>query len=146
MYLYHEHELLPTKPSIGWTIFSRGSGIQEPLPQTTQNNALVCGAIRNTVTSKAYFLTPITPQHNGEMDRQNRSLLKRLKICHAMKGNWKSDLRHYLTMYYTTLHSVTGKTPMELRYGRSIVHTWKNSIFNRWKFHLKSVHSIETVI
>ncbi|XP_055615315.1 uncharacterized protein K02A2.6-like [Toxorhynchites rutilus septentrionalis] len=64
--------------------------------------------------------TPYWPQENGLVERQNRSLLKRLQISHALSRDWRRDLREYLLMYYTTPHSITGKTPTELLYGRTI--------------------------
>lgn len=64
--------------------------------------------------------TPYWPQENGLVERQNRSVLKRLQISHALKRNWKADLNDYLMMYYTTPHSVTGKTPTEMCFGRTI--------------------------
>ncbi|XP_038106617.1 uncharacterized protein K02A2.6-like [Culex quinquefasciatus] len=63
---------------------------------------------------------PYWPQENGLVEKQNRSLLKRLKISHALNRDWKQDLREYLVMYYTTPHSTTGKTPTEMMYGRTI--------------------------
>lgn len=63
---------------------------------------------------------PYWPQENGLVERQNRSLLKRLQISHGLGRDWKKDLKDYLTMYYTTPHSTTGKTPTELCYGRTI--------------------------
>ncbi|XP_062714079.1 uncharacterized protein K02A2.6-like [Aedes albopictus] len=64
--------------------------------------------------------TPYWPQENGLVERQNRSLLKRLQISNALGRDWKQDLNDYLVMYYTTPHSVTGRTPTELLYGRTI--------------------------
>lgn len=64
--------------------------------------------------------TPYFPQENGEVERQNRSLLKRMRISQALNRDWKKDLQHYLLMYYTTPHSVTGRTPSELMFGRTI--------------------------
>lgn len=64
--------------------------------------------------------TPYWPQENGLVERQNRSLLKRLKISHSLGRDWKCDLNEYLMMYYTTPHTVTGKTPSELCFGRTI--------------------------
>ncbi|XP_058840130.1 uncharacterized protein K02A2.6-like [Topomyia yanbarensis] len=64
--------------------------------------------------------TPYWPQENGLVERQNRSLVKRLKISQAMKRDWKNDLLSYLLMCYSTPHSTTGKTPTELLYGRNI--------------------------
>ncbi|XP_062538124.1 uncharacterized protein LOC134206423 [Armigeres subalbatus] len=57
---------------------------------------------------------------NGEVEHQNRSLLKRLQISCALKRNWRKDLDDYLMMYYSTPHSTTGKTPTELLTGRTI--------------------------
>lgn len=64
--------------------------------------------------------TPYWPQENGLVERQNRSILKRLQISQALKRDWKNDLNDYLIMYYTTPHSVTGRTPTEMCYGRMI--------------------------
>lgn len=66
------------------------------------------------------YSTPYWPQENGLVERQNRSLLKRLQISHATGRNWKEDLNDYLMMYYTSPHATTGKTPTELCYGRTI--------------------------
>lgn len=65
------------------------------------------------------FTTPYWPQENGQVERQNRSLLKRLRISHALHGDWKQELGNYLELYYTTPHSTTGKTPTELMFGRT---------------------------
>ncbi|XP_062706679.1 uncharacterized protein K02A2.6-like isoform X1 [Aedes albopictus] len=64
--------------------------------------------------------TPYWPQENGLVERQNRSLVKRLKISQALKQDWKRDILTYLSMYYSTPHSTTGKTPSELMYGRNV--------------------------
>uniref|UniRef100_A0A1B0DGR2 RNA-directed DNA polymerase n=1 Tax=Phlebotomus papatasi TaxID=29031 RepID=A0A1B0DGR2_PHLPP len=63
---------------------------------------------------------PYWPQQNGEVERQNRSLLKRIKISHNLDRDWRKDLQDYLMCYYTTPHTTTGKTPTELCYGRTI--------------------------
>lgn len=36
--------------------------------------------------------TPLWPQANGEVERQNRTLLKRIKIAHAMGKDWKREI------------------------------------------------------
>uniref|UniRef100_A0A1B0DIP4 Uncharacterized protein n=1 Tax=Phlebotomus papatasi TaxID=29031 RepID=A0A1B0DIP4_PHLPP len=64
--------------------------------------------------------TPYWPQENGEVERQNRSVLKRLKISHALARDWRKDLQEYILMYNTTPHSTTGKTPTQLFFGRTI--------------------------
>ncbi|XP_062557925.1 uncharacterized protein LOC134222787 [Armigeres subalbatus] len=64
--------------------------------------------------------TPYWPQANGEVERQNRSLLKRMKIAHALHDNWKAELEHYLNLYNNTPHTITGKAPSELLQGRKL--------------------------
>ncbi|XP_058817207.1 uncharacterized protein K02A2.6-like [Topomyia yanbarensis] len=63
---------------------------------------------------------PYWPQANGEVERQNRSLLKRLRISNALGRDWKTDLLQYLMMYNTTPHSTTGKTPTEMLRNKTI--------------------------
>lgn len=57
---------------------------------------------------------PYWPQANGEVERQNRTLLKRLKIGNSSRGEWKTELRRFLIAYNSTPHSVTNKSPNEL--------------------------------
>ncbi|XP_037028486.1 uncharacterized protein K02A2.6-like [Bradysia coprophila] len=64
--------------------------------------------------------TPYWPQQNGEVERQNRSLLKRLKISQLEKRNWQDDLQDYLLMYRSTQHSTTMMTPAEMMFSRNI--------------------------
>lgn len=63
-----------------------------------------------------YNTIPYWPQQNGEVERQNRDILKRLKISQIERKDWKQELLTYLMMYNSTPHSVTGKTPAELFY------------------------------
>ncbi|XP_052758219.1 uncharacterized protein K02A2.6-like [Galleria mellonella] len=62
---------------------------------------------------------PYWPQQNGEVERQNRDILKRLKISQSQKSDWRDELLRYLMMYNSTPHSTTGKTPSELFLCRS---------------------------
>lgn len=64
--------------------------------------------------------TPFWPQQNGEVERQNRSILKRLKISQNTGNDWQKDLQDYLLMYRATPHSTTLRTPSELLFGRTI--------------------------
>ena len=64
--------------------------------------------------------TPLWPQANGEIERQNRSILKRIQISQAEGRNWKHDIDDYLVMYRSTPHSTTGRSPAELLFGRKI--------------------------
>lgn len=36
---------------------------------------------------------PYWPQQNGEVERQNRSLLKRIRISHAEGNNWQEEIK-----------------------------------------------------
>ena len=60
------------------------------------------------------------PQANGEVERQNQSLLKRLKIAQAENKNWQTELNKYLMAYRALPHATTGKSPAELLYGRKM--------------------------
>ena len=63
---------------------------------------------------------PYWPQHNGEVERQNRSILKRLRIAQQLGKEWKMELTKYLLTYHSTKHPTTGKSPSELMFGRRI--------------------------
>lgn len=63
---------------------------------------------------------PYWPQQNGEVERQNRSLLKRLAISQEEGKDWLRELQKYLMMYRSSPHSVTKKTPAELMFNRNI--------------------------
>ncbi|XP_033107929.1 uncharacterized protein K02A2.6-like [Anneissia japonica] len=65
-------------------------------------------------------VTPLWPQANGEVERQNRTLLKRVRIAQAEKRNWRAEIDKFLIMYRTTPHSVTGVSPAELMFKRKL--------------------------
>ena len=54
---------------------------------------------------------PFWPQANGEVERQNRTLLKPLKVAEAEGKKWKDELDKFLLAYRTTPHGSTGTTP-----------------------------------
>ena len=47
---------------------------------------------------------PLRPQPNGEVERQNRTLLKSLKVAEAEGKKWKDELDKFLLAYRTTPH------------------------------------------
>lgn len=69
---------------------------------------------------KLISTTPYWPQQNGEVERQNRSLLKRLAISQEAKRDWKDDLNQYLLMYRSSPHSTTQKPPAEMLFNWNI--------------------------
>lgn len=66
---------------------------------------------------KLVHVAPYWPQANGEVERQNRSLLKRLKIAQLEKKDWKQKILNCLLMYHSSLHASTGVSPAELMFG-----------------------------
>lgn len=69
---------------------------------------------------KLISTTPYWPQQNGEVERQNRSLLKRLAICQEERGDWIDELHKYLLMYHSSPHTTTKKSPAELMFNRNL--------------------------
>ena len=74
----------------------------------------------DTNNVKLISTTPYWPQQNGEVERQNRSLLKRLTISQATNADWVEELNKYLLMYRSSPHSTTKKTPSEMLFGYNI--------------------------
>ena len=64
--------------------------------------------------------TPKWPQANGEVERQNSSLMKRIRIAQAERLDWKKELRRYVTKYRGIGHVTTGKSPAELLFNWKI--------------------------
>ena len=66
------------------------------------------------------YTTPLWPRANGEVERQNRSLLKSMRAAHAEGQNWREELNRFLLAYRSTPHSTTGKSPAELLFRRKL--------------------------
>ncbi|XP_050958284.1 uncharacterized protein K02A2.6 [Labeo rohita] len=64
--------------------------------------------------------TPRWAQANGEVKRQNASILKRIRIAQAEGLDWRKELRKYVAMYRAIDHNTTGKSPAELLFNRKI--------------------------
>ena len=64
--------------------------------------------------------TPRWPQANGEVERQNRSLLKAMRALQAEGKDWRKELKSFLRAYRTTPHTTTGVSPAELMFKRKL--------------------------
>ena len=64
--------------------------------------------------------TSLWPQANGKVERQNRSLMKIIRISQVEGKNWKKDVRKYLKAYRSTPHNTTGVSPAELLFTRKL--------------------------
>ena len=60
-------------------------------------------------------------QANGEVERQNQSLLKRPQIAQAENMPWRAELRKYLTAYRSIPHNTTGRSPAELLFNQKVL-------------------------
>lgn len=88
-------------------------------PQLSENcNELKSFCLENGI--QLVNTIPYWPQQNGEVERQNRTILKRLRIAQELGKNWKQELSQYLLVYHATNHPTTGKSPSELMFGRRI--------------------------
>ena len=61
---------------------------------------------------------PLRPRANGEVERENKSLLK--AMCAAEGKPWQQELQKYFLAYRSTPHTTTGVSPAELLYGWKI--------------------------
>lgn len=64
--------------------------------------------------------TPKWAQANGEVERQNASIMKRIRIAQAEGLDWQRELRKYVTTYRSIEHSTTGRSPAELLFNRKL--------------------------
>ncbi|KAI8516325.1 hypothetical protein Bbelb_049060 [Branchiostoma belcheri] len=64
--------------------------------------------------------TPLWPQANGEVERQNRTLLKSIKIARIEGKDWRQEIQKFLKAYRSTPQVTTGETPYKLMFGREM--------------------------
>ncbi len=64
--------------------------------------------------------TPKWAQANGEVERQNASIMKRIRIAQSEGLDWQKELREYVTVYRGIVHNTTGKSPAELLFKRKL--------------------------
>ena len=63
-------------------------------------------------------VTPKWAQANVEVERQNRSIEKQIKIAQAEGCDWKNELSKYVTKYRGLPQTTTGKSPAEMMFNR----------------------------
>ena len=95
-----------------------------PFTLTTDNAQNLCSAHFKDFCKvrgiKHLTVTPLWPQANGQVERQNRTLLKAIRTAVAEGRNWPSSLQTFLLAYRTTPHPATGTSPAELLCGRQL--------------------------
>ena len=63
---------------------------------------------------------PLWPQANGQVERQNRTLLRALKVAQVEEKNWRKELPKFLLTYRSTPQVSTDSTPASLMFGREL--------------------------
>ena len=63
---------------------------------------------------------PLWPQANGHVERQNRTLLKPLKVAHVEGKEWRGEPNKFLLAYRSTPQVSTGVTPAFLMFVREL--------------------------
>lgn len=64
--------------------------------------------------------SPKWAQANGEVERRNSSIMKRIRIAQLEGLDWQKELRKYATVYRGIVHNTTGKSPAELLFKRKM--------------------------
>ena len=67
-----------------------------------------------------HHITTLWPRANGEVERENRSLLKAMRVFHAEGKNWRAEINKFLLAYRSTNHTTTGVSPAELFFKRKL--------------------------
>jgi transposase InsO family protein len=88
------------------------------------NGRQLCSAeFRNYCKSRNIHLHLTTPKYaqaNGEVERQNKSIMKIARIARSENRDIKIALREHLLAYRATVHATTGASPAKLMFGREI--------------------------
>ena len=69
---------------------------------------------------KPLRVTAKWPQANGGVERQNSSIMKRIRIAQAESLDWKKELQKYVRIYRGLQHNTTGRSPAELLFKRKV--------------------------
>ena len=79
-------------------------------------------------------VTPRYPQANGTIERFMRVISKALKTGNFNERNWREELQNKLLNYRCSPHSITGKTPSELFFNRTIQNKLPSITVDKPKF------------
>ena len=61
---------------------------------------------------KHLHATPLWPRASGEVERQNKSLLKAIRAIHAEGRNWREELNKFLMAYRSTPTQQRGRVQL----------------------------------
>ena len=64
---------------------------------------------------------PLWPQANRQVERENRSILKSLRVAHVEGKDWREELQKFLLANRTTPHLSTSVTPASLMFDRELI-------------------------
>lgn len=64
--------------------------------------------------------TPYKANMNGEVERFNRNIKKRIQIAHVENKDYRDALWDYLQTYHNTIHSAIGTTPSVMMFGHPL--------------------------
>ena len=79
------------------------------------------------------------PQVNGEVERQNTTLLKTLKTVRVKGKDWVQELYKFLVSYCTTPQVTTGASPA-LMFGRELRSKLPGPVFTKPPIFLRSLY------
>ena len=67
-----------------------------------------------------HYTTPLWPRANGEVECEDQSLLKAMRVSQAKGKHWQAELSKFSQAYQSTNHSTTGVSPAELFFKRKL--------------------------
>ena len=109
-------------PFAVWGQIFRKHGLPQSL-RTNNATSLTNDELTNFLLSRGIQhkkTTPLWPQANGEVECQNKSIMRRIRIAITEGQNWKEALADYIFAYRITSHSTTGIPPAEALFGTKI--------------------------
>lgn len=67
-----------------------------------------------------HYNTPLWPRANGEVERQNGTLLKATRVWQAEGKDWRLELNKFILAYRWTSNTTTSVSPAELFFKRKL--------------------------